>query len=88
MPKCRDLLLVLAADMCIAKVRVRSEGVDVSMSWGILMFIWGNPSAEVSRSFTSSCPMRRAIANLGVHIFKSIRYGFSFDHPLGHRKST
>ena len=40
-PKCRDLLLVRAADMCIAHVRVMSVGVDVSIAGGILMFIWG-----------------------------------------------
>ena len=40
-PKCREFLLVLAADMCIAHVRVRSVGVDVSIAVGILMFIWG-----------------------------------------------
>ena len=40
-PKCRNLLFVLTADMCIALVRVRSVGVDVSIAAGILMFIWG-----------------------------------------------
>ena len=40
-PKCRELLLVLAADMCIVLVRVRPVGVDVSIAWGIRMFIWG-----------------------------------------------
>ena len=40
-PKCRKLLLVLAADMCIAQVRVRSVGVEVSIARGILMFICG-----------------------------------------------
>ena len=30
--KCRNLLLSLAADMCIAGVRVRSVGVDVSIA--------------------------------------------------------
>ena len=40
-PKCRALLLVVTADMCIAWVRVRSVGVDVSIAVGILMFIWG-----------------------------------------------
>ena len=38
---CRGLLCILAADMCIAEVRVRSVGVDVSIAVGILMFIWG-----------------------------------------------
>ena len=42
-PKFRSLLLVLAADMCIAWVRVRSVGVDVSIALGILMFIWMLP---------------------------------------------
>jgi hypothetical protein len=36
---CRGLLCILAADMCIAKLRVRSVGVDVSIAVGILMFI-------------------------------------------------
>ena len=40
-PMCRQLLYVLTADMCIAKVRMRSAGVDVSIAKGILMFIWG-----------------------------------------------
>ena len=40
-PKCRNLLLVLTADMCIAYVRVMSVSVDVSIAGGILMFIWG-----------------------------------------------
>ncbi len=39
--KRRNLLYVLTADMCIARVRVRSVGVDVSIAVGILMFIWG-----------------------------------------------
>ena len=30
---CRVVLCILAADMCIAKVRVRSVGVDVSIAW-------------------------------------------------------
>ena len=33
--------LVRTADMCIAYVRVMSVSVDVSIAWGILMFIWG-----------------------------------------------
>ena len=36
-PKCRNLLFVLAADMCIARVGVRSIGVDVSKTSAILM---------------------------------------------------
>ena len=40
-PKCRNLLFVLAADMCITHVRVMSVSVDVSIARGILMFIWG-----------------------------------------------
>ena len=32
MPKCRELLLVLTADMCIALVRMRSVGVDMSIA--------------------------------------------------------
>ena len=40
-PKCRHLLLVLAADICIAEVRVMSIGVDVSMTRVTLMFTWG-----------------------------------------------
>ena len=39
---------MLAADMCIVRVRVRSVGVHVSIALGTLMFIWGNPTAEVS----------------------------------------
>ena len=38
-PKCRELLLVLTADMCIAYVRVRSVGVDMNIVEGIMMFI-------------------------------------------------
>ena len=38
---CRDLLCIRAADMCIAQLRVRSVGVDVSIAECILMFIWG-----------------------------------------------
>ena len=34
-PKCRQLLYVLAADMCIAHVRVMSVNVDVSIAQGI-----------------------------------------------------
>ena len=34
--------IVLDADMCIAYVRVMSVSVDVSIAWGILMFIWGS----------------------------------------------
>ena len=34
--------------MCIALVRVRSVGVDVSIARGILMFIWAKPKAELS----------------------------------------
>ena len=34
--------LVRTADMCIARVRVRSVGVDVSIAGGILMFIRGS----------------------------------------------
>ena len=41
-PKCRKILYVLTADMCIAYVRVMSVCVDVSIAWGILMFIWGS----------------------------------------------
>ena len=51
--KCRTILLVLTADMCIASVRVRSVVVDVSIAGGILMFIWGKLSTEVSSSFIS-----------------------------------
>ena len=40
-PKCRNLLLVFAVDMCIARVRVRSIGVVVSITRAILMFLWG-----------------------------------------------
>ena len=40
-PKCRNLLLVLTADMCIARVRVRCIGVDVSITAAILIFVWG-----------------------------------------------
>ena len=40
-PKCRGLLYVPAADMCIAYVRVMSVGVDVNIAVGTLMFIWG-----------------------------------------------
>jgi len=29
------------ADMCIAQVRMRSVGVDMTIALGILMFIWG-----------------------------------------------
>ena len=32
--------------MGIVLVRVRSVGVDVSITVGILMFIWGKPKAE------------------------------------------
>ena len=35
-PKCRQLLYVLAADMCLAHGRVMSVGVDVSIAEGIL----------------------------------------------------
>ena len=38
---CHELLYVLAADMTIDPVRVRSVGVGVSIAVGILMFIWG-----------------------------------------------
>ncbi len=41
-PKCRRLLLVRTADMCIVYVRVSSVGVDVSIAPGLLMFIWGS----------------------------------------------
>ena len=34
-------LLMLAADTSIAGARVRPIGVDVSITRGILMFIWG-----------------------------------------------
>ena len=37
---CRGLLCIRATDMCIARVRVRSVGVDMSIAVGILMFIW------------------------------------------------
>ena len=40
-PKYREHLFVLAADMSIALVRVKSIGVDVSITRGILMFVWG-----------------------------------------------
>ena len=40
-PKCREFLLVLAADMFIAWARVRSVGVEVSIATGILMLVWG-----------------------------------------------
>ena len=36
---CRELLFVRRVDMSIAKVSVRSVGVDVSIA--LLMFIWG-----------------------------------------------
>ena len=39
-PQCRNLSLVLTADMCIARVRVRSMGVDVSITRAILISIW------------------------------------------------
>ena len=39
---CRELLCILAADMSIAHVRVRSVGVDVSIAGELLMFIWGS----------------------------------------------
>ena len=39
--KCRNLLVVLTADMGIAEARVRSVGVDVSIAVGILMYVWG-----------------------------------------------
>ena len=38
-PKCRHFLIYLAADMCIALVRVRSTGVDASITQAILIFI-------------------------------------------------
>ena len=38
---CREFVCILAVDISIAKVRVRSVGVDVSIAGGILMFIWG-----------------------------------------------
>ena len=40
-PKWRHFLLVLATDMCIAEVRVRSIGVVVYITRAILLFIWG-----------------------------------------------
>ena len=38
---CHEFLLVRAADMSIARVRVRSLGVDVGVTGGILMLVWG-----------------------------------------------
>ena len=38
-PKCRKFLLVRTADMCIAHVRVMSVSVDMSIAWGILMYV-------------------------------------------------
>ena len=46
---CRDFVLVVAADMSIAQVRGRSIGVDVSITKGILMFVWGGNLANVCR---------------------------------------
>ena len=44
--------------MCIADVRVMSVCVDVSIAWGIMMFMWGEPIKNVSESLiTSYCYM-------------------------------
>ena len=45
--------ILLRADISIADVRVMSVGVDVSIAVGILMFIWGKLSTNVSESFVS-----------------------------------
>ena len=38
---CRDFLCILAADMCIARVRVGPVGVELSIAEGVLVFLWG-----------------------------------------------
>ena len=48
-PKCRQLLYVLAADMFIAEVRVRSVGVDVTIAVRILMLICVSSPLVLSR---------------------------------------
>ena len=53
MPKCRELSLVPTADISIPLKIIRLIRVDVSIAQGILMFIWGEPSAEVSRTLVS-----------------------------------
>ena len=47
-PMCRIFLLVLTADLGIPGVILRFLCADVSITIGILMFIWGKPNAEVS----------------------------------------
>ena len=54
--KCCVFSYVRTADMYIARVRVRSVGVDVSIAGGIQMFIWGKAKAEMLCFFI--CPHR------------------------------
>ena len=53
MPECRELLLAPTADISVPLEIMRFIGVDVNIARGILMFIWGEPNAEVPRTFIS-----------------------------------
>ena len=63
---CRGLLYVLAADMCTARVRVRSVGVDVTIARGILMFIWGSAYRICVANFYVSSPLTCVFVLVGV----------------------